>query len=168
MEHRALVRAMPFDLVASGAPHAPLRTLDTQVAAIPIRWVEGRPEVLLITTRGRGQWIVPKGWAMLDCLAGECAAREAFEEAGVGGRVEPFSLGTFAYFKRSKKCRTYFRVTAYALHVERVFADWPERAARKRAWFAPEVAARLTANDELADLIRAAVAVRHVHAETLN
>jgi len=149
---------MPFDLAANEA-HVQLRTLNSQVAAIPVRWVDGEPEILLITPRRSGQWIVPKGWALLDCLAAECAAREAFEEAGVTGQVETYSLGTFDYWKPTKQGKVRFEVTAYALHVEHVLPDWPEREERKRAWFSPEVAARLTGNEGLADLIRAAVQV---------
>lgn len=149
---------MPFDL-APHQTHAPIRTLNSQVAAIPVRWVDGKPEVLLITTRGRGAWIVPKGWALMDCLAAECAEREAFEEAGVTGQIEPYSLGTFEYWKKSKQGKVFFDVTAYALHVEHVVADWPERATRKRAWFPPDVAAQLTGNPGLAELIRSAVRV---------
>lgn len=156
---RALSAAMPFDLQADTALRAPLHTFSSQVAAIPIRWVAGEPEVLLITTRGSGRWIVPKGWPMTDSLGAECAAREAFEEAGVVGEVERYSLGTFEYWKHSKRGRVFFEVTAYALHVKQTLPDWPERGSRRRAWFAPEVAARLTANDSLADLIRAAVKV---------
>ena len=48
------------------------------------------------------------------------------------------------------------RVTAFALHVDRVLPDWPERDLRKRAWFSPEVAARLIGNDDLNALIRCA------------
>jgi len=150
---------MAFDLAAQKTLHAPIRTLNSQVAAIPVRWVDGKPEVLLITTRGRGEWIVPKGWATLDCLGAECAAREAFEEAGVTGQIEDYSLGTFEYSKRTKQGKVLFEVTAYALHVEHVMSNWPERDERKRAWFAPEVAARLTGNSGLAGLIRAAVQV---------
>lgn len=139
---------------------APMSVVTSQVAAIPIRWTNGRAEVMLITTRRSGRWTVPKGWPLTDSLGAECAAREAFEEAGVRGRIEPFSLGTFEYWKRAKSGRVVLQVTAYALHVDHVSTDWPERGERKRAWFAPEVACRLANNDELAALIRAAVQVR--------
>jgi len=116
--------------------------------------------VLLITTRKQRHWIVPKGWAECDSAAPDCAAREAYEEAGVTGRIEDYSLGTYAYWKQSSQGRLFFHVTAYALHVENVLSDWPERDRRKRAWFSPQVAAKLTGNDELAALIMAAVQVK--------
>ncbi len=69
---------------------APMSGATAQVAAIPLRWTNGRPEVLLVTTRGTGRWTIPKGWPLADSLGAECAAREAFEEGGVRGRVEPY------------------------------------------------------------------------------
>lgn len=131
----------------------------SQVAAIPMRWTAGRPEILLVTTRGTGRWTVPKGWPLADSLGAECAAREAFEEAGVRGRIEPYSLGVYEYWKQARRGRTVLRVTAYALHVDGVAWDWPERKERKRAWFSVEVACRLVANEALSDLIREAVRV---------
>lgn len=151
---------MPFIDFNTAKSLAPMSGAASQVAAIPIRWTSGRPEVLLITTRGTGRWIVPKGWPLADSLGAECAAREAFEEAGVRGRVDPYSLGTYEYWKRAKKGRTFLMVTAYVLHAEDVERNWPERTERKRAWFSPEVACRLVANDELSALIRIAAHVR--------
>jgi 8-oxo-dGTP pyrophosphatase MutT (NUDIX family) len=131
-----------------------------QVAAIPLRWTSGRPEVLLVTTRRTGRWTVPKGWPLEDTLGGECAAREAFEEAGILGRIEPRSLGAFEYWKNSKQGRVILQVTAFALHVDRILQEWPERGERRRTWFAPEVAAKLVGNEQLAVLIKAAAQTR--------
>jgi 8-oxo-dGTP pyrophosphatase MutT (NUDIX family) len=99
---------------------------------------------------------VPKGWPASEASAAECAAREAFEEAGVIGEVGLSSLGTFQYWKRAKRGRVFLQVAAFALRVEQVLGDWPERKERKRAWFTPDVAAKLAANAELATLIRSA------------
>lgn len=151
---------MPFTDFNASKCFAVMSGATSQVAAIPIRWIGGRPEVLLITTRGAGRWTIPKGWPLAESLGAECAAREAFEEAGVRGQIEPYSLGTFEYWKRTKKSRTFLQVTAFALHVREVAWDWPEREERKRAWFSPDVACRLAANHELGTLIRAAVSVQ--------
>lgn len=148
---------MPFDHIAEHHTLALMSAASAQVAAIPLRWTNGRPEVLLVTTRRTGRWTVPKGWPLADSLGAECAAREAFEEAGVRGRMEQYSLGTFEYWKRAKSGRVFLTATAYTLHVEETVLDWPERTERKRAWFTPEVAARLVNNDELSTLIGVAV-----------
>lgn len=152
--------ATPFTEFNASKYFAAMSGATSQVAAIPIRWIGGRPEVLLITTRGTGRWTIPKGWPLADSLGAECAAREAFEEAGVRGRIEPYSIGSFEYWKRTKKSRTFLNVTAFALHVQEIAWDWPEREERKRAWFSPEVACRLAANNDLAALIREAVQSR--------
>jgi 8-oxo-dGTP pyrophosphatase MutT (NUDIX family) len=144
---------MPYD--ASGSTKVHLRgcVAHLQVAAIPIRSRNEQVQVLLVTTRGRGAWIVPKGWPAGDCLDGESAQREAYEEAGVTGRMVPHSLGAFMYWKRAGKKRTYFQVHAFALRVEMMLLDWPERGTRKRCWFTPENAAKLVSNPELGELI---------------
>ncbi len=55
----------------------------SQVAAIPIRWIGGRPEVLLITTRGTGRWTIPKGHIEEGESAKQTAEREIKEETGL-------------------------------------------------------------------------------------
>jgi 8-oxo-dGTP pyrophosphatase MutT (NUDIX family) len=59
-----------------------------QYAAIPIRLRKnGKPEVLLLTSRGKGRWGIPKGWPIPKRSPQATARREAFEEAGLKGRV---------------------------------------------------------------------------------
>ncbi|WP_153885555.1 NUDIX domain-containing protein [Microvirga tunisiensis] len=45
---------------------------------------------MLVTTRGRKRWIVPKGWPVPGLQPYESAAREAFEEAGLDPRHSDF------------------------------------------------------------------------------
>jgi ADP-ribose pyrophosphatase YjhB (NUDIX family) len=52
-----------------------------QVAALPIVETAGGPLVLLITTRGRGRWTIPRGWPKLGLTDADQAAQEAAEEA---------------------------------------------------------------------------------------
>jgi len=153
--------AMPFDAISTVSAIRPGRVANLQVAAIPVRQLGGAPQVLLVTTRGQGAWIAPKGWPAGDYPDCESARREAFEEAGLLGRVEPYSLGSYTYWKGAAKKRAYFQVHAFALDVERELRDWPERKVRKRCWFSPETAAKLVSNAELGALIlRAAHGVR--------
>jgi 8-oxo-dGTP pyrophosphatase MutT (NUDIX family) len=56
-------------------------------------------EILLVTTRQSKQWIIPKGWPIKGLQPAKSAAREAFEETGVRGRVGGKSIGLFAYNK---------------------------------------------------------------------
>jgi 8-oxo-dGTP pyrophosphatase MutT (NUDIX family) len=107
-----------------------------QVAALCWRLKRGGvPEVLLITSLSSKRWILPKGWLEPDLTPAENAAREAFEEAGVTGQIEPEPIGSYHYLKDKKDgggmpCQ----VEVFALAVTRQHDDWPEKSARKIAW----------------------------------
>ena len=58
-----------------------------QVAALVWRKAGPEPEILLVTSRISGHWLLPKGWPMEGKSAAESALQEAFEEAGVWGVV---------------------------------------------------------------------------------
>ena len=66
-----------------------------QFAALCLRRKAGRAEVLMITSRETGRWLLPKGWRMDDRSEGETALTEAWEEAGVIGRLSGPALGTY-------------------------------------------------------------------------
>ena len=74
--------------------------VDLQYAALPWRRVHGEVQILLVTTKTTGRWIVPKGWPIPGRKPAECAAREALEEAGVVGEVAAQAVGSFSYQKR--------------------------------------------------------------------
>jgi 8-oxo-dGTP pyrophosphatase MutT (NUDIX family) len=56
-------------------------------------------EVLLVTSRGTGRWVIPKGNSGKGEAAHAAAAREAEEEAGVIGAICPAALGRYEYRK---------------------------------------------------------------------
>ena len=72
-----------------------------QVAALPLRQAkDGTLEILLVTSRDTGRWIIPKGWPskrLKDC---KVAAREARQEAGVKGKIRREATGSYWYVKR--------------------------------------------------------------------
>ena len=75
-----------------------------QIAALPYRNV-GRGlrapvQVLLVTSRESGRWVIPKGNFANSVSPHFAAAQEAEEEAGVRGAVCPTPLGTYRYRKR--------------------------------------------------------------------
>lgn len=128
-----------------------------QYAALPYRWdAKGRLRVLLITSRGTGRWVLPKGWAKADESGPQAALREALEEAGVVGRLAPEgALGSYGYERLLKRGRTVARrVTVYGLHVDRAEPQFPEQGQRVLRWFAPERAAGLVQETELSELCR--------------
>jgi 8-oxo-dGTP pyrophosphatase MutT (NUDIX family) len=126
----------------------------TQVAALCWRKHRDRIEVLLITSRDTGRWVLPKGWAMQGRAGHEAAAIEAWEEAGVEGKVSPETLGFFGYDKiispeQAHPCM----VSVYPLRVASLARNFPERKERRRKWFSAEKAARKVVEPELRSLL---------------
>src|ERR1700683_5471211 len=68
-----------------------------QVAAVCYRVRGDGIEFLLVRTRGGGRWQFPKGSAEPGLTHAQAAALEAFEEAGVHGRVEETSFVTYVF-----------------------------------------------------------------------
>jgi 8-oxo-dGTP pyrophosphatase MutT (NUDIX family) len=125
-----------------------------QFAALPCRKGKGGLEVMLVTSRDTGRWVLPKGWPMKGLTGAEAAAREAFEEAGLRGKVKGKPLGSYDYPKRLA-CGDCVPVTVrvYRLDVTRELDDWPERGQRTRRWVTPAEAASLVAEADLAALL---------------
>lgn len=126
-----------------------------QVAALPVVETAGGPLVLLITTRGRGHWTIPKGWPKPGVADAELAAQEAFEEAGVEGDISPEPIGSFLYTKRLHffswaKCS----VDVYTLRTRSQALNWPEKPARKAMWVEPGDAASFVREAQLAAVLR--------------
>lgn len=125
-----------------------------QIAALPWRRLEGVLEVLLVTSRDTGRFVLPKGWPMKALSDPEAAAREAWEEAGVEGRVDPAPLGAYSYDKRLRDGSILACVVSvYGLEVTREFPVWREHEQRTRHWHEPGVAGALVAEPELKRLI---------------
>ena len=125
-------------------------------------------EFLLVQTRG-GRWIFPKGGVEPGLTQARSAALEAFEEAGVHGRIEEMPFARFhigkatrkAGGKSSRKTEKDTRksahaaargesVTAHLCEVSRLEA--PQEANRKPTWFSPEKAKRRLLEDRAAEL----------------
>lgn len=121
-----------------------------QVAALPYRHTEkGEMEVLLLTSRQTGRFVLPKGWPMKGRKDCEAAAQEAAEEAGVAGSFGAEPMGSYRYWKRLKDSFVPVRVHIYPLEVERQLDEWKERGQRSRAWLSPRQAALLVDEPEL-------------------
>lgn len=126
----------------------------TQVAALCWRMRKGGVQVLLITSRDTGRWVIPKGWPMAGLSTAAAAAREAWEEAGVEGKVQETCLGEFGYDKLARMAVTVrCRVAVHALQVQALKSRFPEAGQRRREWFQPHVAADLVAEPQLQELL---------------
>lgn len=128
-----------------------------QLAALPWRiGAKGTREILLLTSRETGRWVIPKGWPMKGRKPAEVARQEAFEEAGLVGRViGKRPLGNFHYEKRLAKKAVICQVWVYLFRVERQLDDWPEKNQRRTQWFEADDAADLVEEGGLAEIIKA-------------
>lgn len=135
-----------------------------QAGAIPYRLGKDGLHFLLITSRGSGRWIFPKG----GCNAGEtaacCAAREAFEEAGLEGRVVRTPVGAYRAVRSVRPGdprRAHpapIDVQMYAFEVTREHDGWPEKSARRRRWATLTEARKLIGDPNLVALAERAAA----------
>jgi 8-oxo-dGTP pyrophosphatase MutT (NUDIX family) len=127
-----------------------------QVAALPLSRDEaGQVQVLLVTSRDTGRWVLPKGWPMKGKKPHRAAEREAYEEAGLIGRMRKVPLGTYSYEKRLRTGSTVpCEVTVFPLKVKHRRDRWPEMNERERRWFSPDEAAEVVAESGLQQILR--------------
>lgn len=131
------------------------KLVQTQYAALCYRIVKDKPQILLITSRGTKRWILPKGWPMKNRSPGQAALREAYEEAGVIGRVAETPLGRVPYLKTSESGEELPCVgIIYPVRVALLKAEYPEAGERKRKWFSRKKAAKRVLEPELARLLK--------------
>ncbi|MGH9510839.1 MAG: NUDIX domain-containing protein [Terriglobales bacterium] len=116
-----------------------------QVAAVCYRIKGGVIEFLLVRTRG-GRWIFPKGNSEPGLTHAQAAALEAFEEAGVHGRIEEACFIRYTRDKRDngsspqKAAASQVAVHAHLCEVTRL--EPPREAGRNPTWFIAEKAMR--------------------------
>jgi uncharacterized protein Yka (UPF0111/DUF47 family)/ADP-ribose pyrophosphatase YjhB (NUDIX family) len=115
--------------------------------------------VLLVTSRGTGRWVIPKGNAMTGLPPHAAAALEAEEEAGVRGSVCPVPLGSYRYRKRKGSGASLMvDVDVFPLSVTDELPAWKEAHERERMWFTLADAADKVEEADLRELMRSFVA----------
>jgi 8-oxo-dGTP pyrophosphatase MutT (NUDIX family) len=126
-----------------------------QYAALPWRRNNSTTEVMLVTSRGTGRWIIPKGWPMKGKAPHAAAAREALEEAGVVGQIGKEPIGSFSHKKLLKRGDAVVcEVQVFPLEVTRQRDSWPEKGKRKFQWLSPSEAAKTVSEPLLGAIIR--------------
>jgi 8-oxo-dGTP pyrophosphatase MutT (NUDIX family) len=120
-----------------------------QSGVIPYRVIDTEVEILLITTRRRARWIIPKGVINVGITAQESASKEAYEEAGVWGDISPDPVGEYQYDKWGGICT----VQVYLLSVHTILGTWPEADVRRRQWMPVSDAANSVEQPQLKRLI---------------
>lgn len=119
-----------------------------KVAAVCYRVNGHGIEFLLVQTRG-GRWTFPKGSAEPGLTHAQTAALEAYEEAGVHGRMEEVSFSR--YFRREKRAGRARKmvVNAHLCEVSRLESP-PERK-RNPTWFTADETKRHLRKGRAAD-----------------
>lgn len=116
-----------------------------QAAAIPI--FEGN--ICLVTSRNGSRWVVPKGCLEPGMTEVEIAIQEAWEEAGVRGKLNGLSIGSYRYQKWGDE----LSVAVFLLQVKEIAREWPERALRQREWLPPKEAIKRLAEPDLRAIV---------------
>ncbi|SHK11808.1 NUDIX hydrolase [Rhodothermus profundi] len=120
-----------------------------QAGVLPVRFRNGQIEVLLITSRTVGRWVIPKGNVKRRQSPLEAARQEAYEEAGVRGRLHPEPLGRYLHGRPGDQRW----VEVYLMTVAEELDDWPEQAERRRCWVPLEEARQLVYEEGLRRLL---------------
>lgn len=149
MTRKSITTQAPLRIAA-----AVKRETRTQFAALPFRVKKGAVEVLLISSRDTGRWIIPKGWPMDGMRPAEAAAQEAWEEAGLRGRFYDDVLGLYSYSKwidedLSIPCI----VVVFALEVSHEDTAFPEAGLRKTKWMSRKKASQRVDEPELKQIL---------------
>jgi hypothetical protein len=98
--------------------------LPLQVAAVCYRRHGQSIQFLLVNTNGGGKWTFPKGAPEPSMSHSQAAEREAWEEAGVRGHIEPRHFHLY-------------------LHSKGVFWNGSHEPERNPTWFSPDDARKI-------------------------
>jgi len=120
--------------------------LPLQVAAVCYRRRESSIEFLLVNTNGGNKWTFPKGAPEPTMSHSQAAEREAWEEAGVHGHIEPRHFHLYIHSKgvfwKPPGVRE-FVVKAFLMEVERT--EESHEPMRNPTWYPPEEARMILA-----------------------
>ena len=120
--------------------------LPLQVAAVCYRRSGPSIEFLLVNTNGGGKWTFPKGDPEPSMSHSQAAEREAWEEAGVRGHIEPRHFHLYLHSKgvfwKPPGVRE-FVIKAFLMEVEQ--AKPGHEPERNPTWFSPDDARRILA-----------------------
>jgi adenylate cyclase len=139
-EITGLVQFANSSMARHGYPKTPQACTGTpfknfRLGAMPYRFGDDGLELLLVTARSGGHWILPKGMPEVDLTRAETAALEAFEEGGVEGQIDPNTC-------RACPLHSGEICLVFPLEVETVVPKkkWHEASIRQREWLPIEKA----------------------------
>ena len=128
-----------------------------QYGALPFRYATPDTlEYLLISSRETGRWVIPKGWPKKGMPGWRIAEEEAFEEAGIRGRIGHTPIGRYRYIKWMPNRIMLCSVTLFPLCVDTELSHWPEQDERSRMWVSRNTASVLVDEPDLAEIMQKA------------
>jgi 8-oxo-dGTP pyrophosphatase MutT (NUDIX family) len=130
----------------------PSRSFDAfpeQAGAIPVRRVGRGLQVCVIRRKDSNSWGIPKGLVDPGATHEETALNEAWEEAGIEGRLLGASIGSYRY----RKWGTRLTVAVFVMELLRQLPRWEESAFRERLWVPFSEAGVLLADHPVAPLL---------------
>jgi 8-oxo-dGTP pyrophosphatase MutT (NUDIX family) len=120
-----------------------------QSGVIPYRKRNGKLELLMVTSTNKKRWVIPKGVKELHLSPRKSAIKEAWEEAGIRGKVTKPPIGDYRYRKWGGICT----VELYAMEVRKIVRNW-EESFRDRRWFSHREAVRVIRHKGLQRIMR--------------
>ena len=149
------------------------KSLPLQVAAVCFRRRGAAVEFLLVNTNGGNKWTFPKGSPEARLSHSQAAEREAAEEAGALGTIEPRHFHLYIHSKGvfwQPGGVQEFVVKAFLMEIHELRP--PDEPMRQPTWFSPEEARKRLAKGrevkyahELQAVIDRALERIHVHSE---
>ena len=103
----------------------------------------------MVTSTKKKRWVIPKGVKELHLSSKQSAIKEAWEEAGIRGKVCKPSIGAYRYRKWGGICT----VKVFAMEVSKVVRKW-EESFRDREWFSHREALRRIKAKDLQQIVR--------------
>ena len=123
-----------------------------RVAVIPVIRKNNKYKICLVTSRDEGKWILPTGKHEKKRSDREVAVIEAFEEAGVVGKIDKkFCKSLHLASPSGKKKR---KTTLYLIRVDKQLKQWPEKNQRRRVMVELENLGRYIADKKLKKLLK--------------
>jgi ADP-ribose pyrophosphatase YjhB (NUDIX family) len=140
--------------------------MDHKIGVIPFAISGDRVAIMFVTSQRRGRWILPKGNLKPGESHKKGCKREAFEEAGVKGRIMSELPMTHVVTKSSDGKLSQVAVTYYPMLVSKQVDEWPEQAKRERHWALLEDAERVTDREDFQQVVKQFAAIKPLILET--
>ena len=128
--------------------------MDHKIGVIPFAVKEERIAIMFVTSQQRGRWILPKGNLEEGESHKKGCKREAFEEAGVKGKILKDFPITMAISKSAESGLVHTAVTYYPMLVTEQADEWPEQDKRERHWALMKDAYQVTDRADFQQLIK--------------